>query len=396
MTKTMTSLIVQPYGITPNGTKTSASLNQAMSDLFTDWQSLQAFATKIGNDTDRFNRRMVLQNSALQSIASQLTFSKVVGSPNSLYVDSHNLYNSSISLVSPDTTNVQIFPEYGLVTTQVLNTPVNQFVVLDANNVEWVPSTASIQYKIVSSSDYVLGDDTVGESYIPTSDPDLITDVFTSTATEAWFVDLTTDPYNNEDAYIWINAKLPQEYLYQQTANAIVVHPEPMFGARLLFVSYKANGIWYKSTDTPTSFLPWNSYIPEGGRVAMPEMFLVPPDNISEVKFCYKLPADIGTVDTRAFYLSHIGVYSLQFATSGSLVLDLSSYFKESGQLAAIGHLANPYIDVVQMNQPQITTISTVLRGGPLITGVNVAFSSPNNGAAQALYLAKLVLAVDA
>ena len=377
------SQIVQPYGITPGGTRTSASLNAAMEDLFSDWQTVQSLAASVGAATDRFTKRLSLQTSAMAPFATAVGYNTMVGAPNSIYLDAHHLVNGSTPLPIVETSTVQVYPEYGLVTTLPSSVPTNQFVVLDANNTEWVPRTATISRALSLDS-------TEPGTYTASTDPDLISAAFTSDATTSWYVDLTTGDCATEDTYIWIEAQLPLEYLYQQTANAIVIHPEPMFGAKLLKVSYQdSTGTWHASSDTPT-FLPWSNYIPSGGRPAAPEMFLIAPTQIRAVKFCYLLPASVGTATNRAFYLSHLGVYSLQLANTGVLNLDLSSYFSDSTQLASSGHIANPDPTALRTNQPQITT---VLDESSHNTGISISFSTVPGSAPQALYQAQLIIA---
>jgi hypothetical protein len=200
-------------------------------------------------------------------------------------------------------------------------------------------------------------------------------------ATTAWFVDLSaiTAVAPATGVHIWIKATLPAEYLYQTVANAIVIHPEPMYGATLLNAQYNVGG-----ADIPIP-MPWTNYLGSNGRPAMPEMFLVPPASIVSVKFHYYMANGVGTQEERAFYLTNLGVYQMVFNASSLLALNLTSLVTPTSlHLAATGSLVNPLC--AANSQPNVVVNTNAQ------TATVTLLNADGNGMVQTLRAAQIAL----
>lgn len=333
--------LMQPTGIAPNGGTTSATLNRAMETLFENWQTVYERAQRLGDALARHGRRTAIQLAALQPQLSATELTADV--PSDTYrFDAHNLAYQGSSLIALAETTATVWPEYGVVTPCVRELPQNQFTVQDANGHAWLPRTVRLQYalKPVTENLEDTNPDVVG-GWVDETDPVQLAYAFDGRGTTAWGVDIPPT-YDSQDVGVWIKATLPLEYLYMTTANAIAIHPEPMFGALL-------RGLWY-GADAGLDGVPqpWTGYIQSeqvnsAGRPAAPELLFVPEARVAVVKAYYVLPSSITAAGLRSFYLSHLGVYQLTFDAESVLTLDLEGLVSPPERLlAATGHAVNP------------------------------------------------------
>lgn len=329
--------LTKNYNIVPNGARTSSSMNDALEEMFYNMQSLNESASLLNSNVTRFISRTLLQQQALTNTINTTLVSQTLNAMSTILLSAYDLTDNT-QYIMDEASTVKLWREYGMITPEITSTPANQFTVADKDGVRWVPKTTRLQYAVGvgMTEDPDLGNN----DWVDETDSTKIQAAFDENCGTAWFADLSELGNNGID--IWIKATLPSEYLYQTTANTVVIHPEPMFGAKLL-------GAWY-NTDTEMP-LPWEDYIPEDGRPCMNEMFILPSTRISNVKFHFFLPAGIGTVDIRAMYISHIGVYNTQFEESGELMLKLNELVTPSLRLSASGHQVN-YQQTDRENQP--------------------------------------------
>ena len=345
--------LVKPYSITPSGAQTSALLNQAMEDMFDNWSTLYTTASTLGSAVDLQTKRAGLQLAALQTTLGALYGWQLTTTTAQLYFDAHDLSYQGTPLVVGGATTAKLWPEYGLITPALAALPVNQFTLQDVNGVNWVPKSVQLQYSVGPTA--TIDPDTAG-GWAAETDPTQLTNAFDGLGTTAWRIDLSQFSAA-QDLHIWLKAVLPAEYLYQTVANAIVIHPEPMFGAML-------QGVWYQGSTGGNTAVPapspnyFSTYGSGGGRPAMPELFLVPQTRIGWVKFHYVLPAGLGTAEERAFYLTQLGVYQCVFSATSQLTLDLSPIIAESSvQLTSTNNQVNP--GAQQVGQPALLVDTT-------------------------------------
>lgn len=328
--------LTKNYGIVPNGSRTSSSMNDALEEMYYNISNVNDRVYTMNEEMTRFMKRTLLQQQALSTIASGLSYDLSLNTMDSILLSAYDLVDNSQYVIDPPTSNsestITHWREYGLITPKITELPNNQFTVADKNGVRWVPKTTRLQY--AAGIAIAENPDTGETGWSDETDPAKISAAFDEKGTTAWFVDLSAFEVT-DTLEIWIKATLPAEYLYQTTANTVVIHPEPMFGAKLL-------GAWYNSDHTP--LMPYDNYIPEGGRSAVNEMFLVGAERIESVTFHFQLPAGVGTKDSRALYISHIGVYNTQFEATGELNLKLNGLSSDI-TLATSGHTVNSQSD---------------------------------------------------
>lgn len=325
-----------PTYIPPGGYITSIDINNAITDIVESTQNLDDSVTTLAQNIDEFYKRL-----SLQTLCTTQYLAGIIETPsiaNTINIDCHDL--SNINIVS---NTARHLPEYGIITPQIVSGFENQLCVKDSIGEVLLPVDTKVEY----SFDNLVWQE-YGTTYLERSK---LKTAFDEQLYTAWSI-----PVDQIVGDVYIRITFPLEILTGALTNAIAIHPQPEFGAKLFSASIYSGGTWSDLTEisctTPSTAdntvpLPW---------YAKPELFIFSPRRVQQVLFHYKMPIGLSVDSTRLFSIAHVGAYNLEFASTGTIILDCTTLL-DTNVLATIPATANP--DTLWMSQPLITRIDS-------------------------------------
>jgi hypothetical protein len=292
-------------------------------------------------------QRLSLQLDVLAMTLTSLQ-APLTGSADTVYWDAHAL---GLAVLDPAST-AWYFPEYGMFAPVSALAP-NRFALQDALGQTWVPTDSVLDYSLDGGSTW---NDTDG------------TEAFDGDPLTAW-----SQTLGAEVTTCTIRATLPLQSQLGALTTALVIHPEPAFGAVL-----HATGSSYQVSGTTqalfTQAVGWHDPAAPTEVLAQPECFFLPPGRVRQAQFAYTLPVELGDVvsGTRRISVSHLGAYAFTYQASATVVLDVTACLPLGATLTSA--IANPTaltadqpvaIAAMVNDRARVTTTLTTVSGIP-------------------------------
>lgn len=261
---------------------------------------------------------------------------------------------------------------YGQATLPVKSTT-EKLTARDVNGTVWVPRTTAVATYVTTAS----GDLTGSETF--TLDPDFVRALDGRTDT-AWILNARPEGETG-DFYVWVRITLPIQLNAARRANALVLHPCPIYGSELLLVRLKGPRDYLPDDTVALAYHP--GYDADRGEVTWfgNTRLLFAPQQVTEVLIKLRVRAGFDRIG-----FQHLGVQLLDFETMGTLTLDFRS-FGASGDLAFSQLYGKGAGAELALLSPEPVATEGVLKDGlrimlsqseawtsPVITGASVTF----------------------
>lgn len=307
-------MLIRPTQIPASGGATSQALNSAVTSLFGNQADLLNRAQTLTDALIAFEQRTLLQLMGMTARLSTLAIPAAVET-DVLYLDAHDLRGAVVS--GQDIQHLALYGMIAPLVTPSSGSYANQFTLTDARGQTFIPRETLIQT-------------TPAPGWAP----------WTPLTADAAYRSKMLKAFDGQPATafsetltgenIYLRATLPLDSLLDPVTNAIAIHPEPSFAAKLLEAAYTTGG---GEGNMIADAVGWPDVTPAGGFDALPTLFIIPPVQTSRISFVYSL---MDTAPLPAiFSISHLGAYHLQWASSGTASIDVATLLPTDAVLTA-------------------------------------------------------------